>query len=202
MQSNVILRKYCREILHPKATTLPESEKQAIRADCRLVGVLSLVTRELVRKGRTVAWVASQRTNYFFLFLIYIVWDNGLVYKLICSYCASIYGIKCYIWAHKLVILSFQLHSICCRLWIHLDLLIFLLRTKPRSGTHVRSTGINKRIIGRCRVTAEKKQSYRLKSRDMVHVLIYTDGPLSWPVWSRERSVEMDRHMDHLEGYI
>ena len=73
-----------------------------------------------------------------------------------------------------------------------------LLRTKPRSGTHVKRTGINKRTIGRCRVTTEKKQLYRHKSRDMVHVLIYVYGPPNGPPWSKERSMEKDRYRDHL----
>ena len=73
-----------------------------------------------------------------------------------------------------------------------------LLRTKPRSGTHVKRTGINKRTIGRCRVTTEKKQLYRHKSRDVVHVLIYVYGPPNGPPWSKERSTKMDRYRDHL----
>ena len=73
---------------------------------------------------------------------------------------------------------------------------------KPRSGTHVKRTGINKRTIGRCRVTTEKKQLYRHKSRDVVHVLIYVYGPPNGPPWSRKRSMEMDRYMDHLGRYI
>ena len=73
-----------------------------------------------------------------------------------------------------------------------------MLRTKPRSGTHVKRTGINKRTIGRCRVTTEKKQLYRHKSRDVVHVLIYVYGPPNGPPWSKERSTKMDRYRDHL----
>ena len=77
-----------------------------------------------------------------------------------------------------------------------------MLRTKPQSGTHMKHTGINKRTIGRCRVTTEKKQLYRHKSRDMVHVLIYVYGPLNRPPWSKKRSMKMDRHRDHLGRYI
>ena len=73
-----------------------------------------------------------------------------------------------------------------------------MLQTKPRSGTHVKRTGINKRTIGRCRVTTEKKQLYRHKSRDVVHVLIYVYGPPNGPPWSKERSTKMDRYRDHL----
>ena len=61
-----------------------------------------------------------------------------------------------------------------------------MLRTKPRSGTHMKIQGSTKRIIGRCRVTAGKKQLYKYKSCDVVPVLIYVYGPTNGPPWSKK----------------